>query len=56
MTAEGEETSQTVQEMAKSLRSEIAADISSQELAMALDVMRRLSANLQNLAAGRAQS
>ncbi|CVI55742.1 MarR family transcriptional regulator [Agrobacterium leguminum] len=56
MTAEGEKTSETVQAMAKSLRSEIAADISSQELAMALDVMRRLSANLQNLAAGRVQS
>jgi MarR family transcriptional regulator for hemolysin len=56
MTEEGEKTSETVQAVAKSLRSEIAADVSSQDLAMALDVMRRLSANLQNLASGRAQS
>lgn len=56
MTEEGEKTSGTVQAVAKTLRSEITADISSQDLAMALDVMRRLSANLQNLATGRAQS
>ncbi len=55
MTAEGEKTSETVQAMAKSLRSQIAADISSQDLAMALDVMRRLSANLHHLATGRVQ-
>ncbi|MDS7596657.1 MarR family transcriptional regulator [Agrobacterium tumefaciens] len=55
MTPDGEKTSDEVQNLARGLRAEIAADISTEDLRMALNVMRRLSANLQNLAVERAK-
>ena len=49
MTPEGLKTFEIVDAEAKALRSEIAADISSDDMAVALDVVRRLSANIQTL-------
>ncbi|MFK0383365.1 MULTISPECIES: MarR family winged helix-turn-helix transcriptional regulator [Rhizobium/Agrobacterium group] len=55
MTPDGKQTSEAVQGLAKELRAEIVADISTDDLRLALDVMRRLSANLQSLAVERAK-
>lgn len=56
MTPDGLATFKDVDMQAKSMRAEIAADISTDDIRAALNVVRRLSQNLQNLAGERAQS
>jgi MarR family transcriptional regulator for hemolysin len=53
MTEEGLHTFEDVDAVAKALRAQIAIDVSSEEIAVALNVVRRLTANLQGLAAGK---
>lgn len=56
MTPDGMTTFKDVDMQAKSMRAQIAADISTDDIRAALEVVRRLSHNLQNLAGERAQS
>ena len=56
MTPDGIATFEEVHMQAKSMRADIAADISTDDISAALDVVRRLSANLQNLAGEKVQS
>ena len=56
MTPDGIATFKDVDMQAKSMRAEIAADISTDDIRAALDVVRKLSHNLQNLAGERVQS
>ncbi|MGV1870246.1 MarR family winged helix-turn-helix transcriptional regulator [Agrobacterium rosae] len=56
MTPEGLNLFEDVHMQAKSMRADIAADISTDDISAALDVVRRLSANLQNLAGEKVQS
>lgn len=49
MTPEGLQSFEEVDAVAKALRSEITADISTEDMTVALQVVRRLSANIQSL-------
>ncbi|WP_320199394.1 MarR family winged helix-turn-helix transcriptional regulator [Agrobacterium sp. rho-13.3] len=55
MTPEGVSVFGDVDMQAKAMRAEIAADISTDNIRAALEVVRRLSANLQNLAGEKVQ-
>lgn len=55
MTPAGLRTFEDVHEQAKAMRAEIAVDISTDEIRAALHVVRRLTANLQNLAGEKVQ-
>ncbi len=56
MTPEGITTFEDVHMQAKSMRADIAADISTDDISAALHVVRRLSANLHNLSGEKGQS
>lgn len=56
MTKEGQAVFEDVDRQAKSMRAEIASDVSTEDIKAALQVIRRFTANLQGLAGERGQS
>ncbi len=56
MTASGVQTFEEVDAQAKAMRAEIALDVSTDEIRVALNVVRRLTTNLQKLSEEEATS